>query len=97
CPGCAPNENYARELLQLFSVGVVQLNADGTTVRDAKGKPKETYVQDDVEELARALTGWRFAPSNILLGPNWINAGKPMVPEESSAAHDQGAKRVMGT
>ena len=41
CLGCAPNENYARELfLQLFSVGVVQLNSDGSIIRDAEGKAK---------------------------------------------------------
>jgi len=97
CPSCAPNENYAREVMQLFTLGVVQLNADGTTKRDANGKPLETYDQEDVEEMARALTGWRFAPSDVNLGQNWINAGKPMVPETWSAAHDRAVKSVMGT
>ena len=97
CRDCAPNENYARELMQLFSLGVVQLNPDGTTMRDAKGKALETYEQDDVEELARALTGWRFAPSNVLLGSNGINAGKLMVPEDWASAHDRGAKKILGT
>ena len=97
CPSCAPNENYAREVMQLFTLGVVQLNADGTTKRDANGKPLETYEQEDVEEMARALTGWRFAPSAVNLGQNWLNAGKPMVPETWAAAHDRGSKSVMGT
>ncbi|NDG40262.1 MAG: DUF1800 family protein [Betaproteobacteria bacterium] len=97
CRDCAPNENFARELMQLFSLGVVQLNPDGTTMRDAKGKALETYEQDDVEELARALTGWRFAPSNVLLGSNGINAGKLMVPEDWASAHDRGAKKILGT
>jgi len=39
CPHCAPNENYARELMQLFTLGVVKLNADGSTVRQANGRP----------------------------------------------------------
>ncbi len=97
CPACAPNENYARELMQLFSLGVVQLNPDGTTKRDGNGKALETYDQDDVEGLARALTGWSFAPSSTPLGQNWLNAGKPMVPDSWSVAHDRGAKTVMGT
>lgn len=98
CPQCAPNENYARELLQLFSVGVVQLNADGTTVRDAQGKALETYTQKDVEELARALTGWQYAPSaRPLANTNGTNAGELMVPEASPELHDLGAKNVMGT
>lgn len=101
CPSCAPNENFARELMQLFTIGVVKLNPDGTTKRDSQGKPIETYSQEDVEELARALTGWRFsqtgAGSNGLPASNWINAAYAMVPETWDGAHDKGAKTVMGT
>ncbi len=98
CANCSPNENYARELLQLFSLGVVKLNADGTTQRDAQSKVIETYSQKDVEELARVLTGWRFAPSATPLPrTNWINAAQLMVPETSAALHDRGAKTVLGT
>ncbi|MDR9454023.1 MAG: DUF1800 family protein, partial [Wenzhouxiangella sp.] len=59
CPDCIPNENYARELLMLFSLGVNQLNMDGTVKVDANGRPLEVFKQKDVMELARALTGWR--------------------------------------
>ncbi len=98
CPSCTPNENYARELLQLFSIGVVQLNPDGSTVRDGNGKARESYSQKDVEELARALTGWRFAPSATPLpDSNYANSAKPMVPEEWPPLHDRGAKTIMGT
>jgi uncharacterized protein (DUF1800 family) len=97
CPNCAANENYARELLQLFSLGVVMLNPDGTIVRDAKGKPIETYDQEDVEALAKALTGWRSAPSSMPLPiTNFLNAGHLMVPDSWRAAHDWNAKTVMG-
>lgn len=97
CIGCTPNENFARELMQLFSLGVVQLNTDGTTVRDASGKAKETYTQKDVEELARALTGWRFTPSNVPLAmDDGANNSVPMTPEDWDGAHDAGAKTVMG-
>ena len=57
----APNENYARELMQLFSLGVSQLNADGTLRRDESGAPIPTYTSTDVREIARALTGWTYA------------------------------------
>lgn len=98
CLGCTPNENYARELLQLFSIGVVQLNQDGSVIRDAQGKAKESYTQKDVEELARALTGWRAPPNNTGLPSNsWPHYGNPMVPEEQSFLHDSGQKTVMGT
>jgi uncharacterized protein (DUF1800 family) len=53
-----PNENYARELLQLFSLGVPKLNMDGTPVLDGAGQPVPNYTEDDVKEVARALTGW---------------------------------------
>ena len=97
CPNCAPNENYARELMQLFALGVVRLNPDGTTVRDAKGKPLETYDQEDVEAMAKALTGWRFAPSTSQLpSSNWINAGHLMEPDSWRAAHDWNPKVIMG-
>lgn len=97
CPSCSPNENYARELLQLFSVGVVQLNPDGSVVRDAQGKPKETYSQKDVAELARALTGWTFAASATPLpSTNFVNAGKLMEPERWEPLHDRGAKTILG-
>lgn len=53
-----PNENYARELMQLFALGTVELNMDGSIKRDAQGRPIPAYTERDVKELARALTGW---------------------------------------
>jgi len=97
CPNCAPNENYARELMQLFALGVVKLNPDGTTIRDAKGKPIETYDQEDVEAMAKALTGWRFAPSATQLpSSNWTNAGHLMEPDSWRPTHDWNAKVILG-
>src|SRR6185437_8346482 len=58
--GTAANENYARELMQLFSMGLTVLNPDGTPVLDANGNPVPTYVQADVTNLAKALTGWTY-------------------------------------
>lgn len=54
-----PNENYARELMQLFSVGLFLLNQDGTLVLQ-NGQPVPTYTQDDVNNLTKVLTGWTF-------------------------------------
>lgn len=54
------NENYARELLQLFSVGLVQLNQDGSAKTDAYGKPLSSYDQTTIQQLALALTGWTY-------------------------------------
>ena len=55
-----PDENYAREMMQLFSVGLVQLNVDGTVRNDASGQPLPTYNQDIIEGFARVFTGWKW-------------------------------------
>ena len=60
--GTEPNENYARELLQLFSIGVYELNQDGTQKLDTNGKPKPSYDQDIIEGFAHVFTGWTYAP-----------------------------------
>lgn len=96
CPWCAPNENYARELLQLFALGVVKLRADGSIERDGAGRPVETYSQADVEELARALTGWTLKTHGDRLDFRARYDGE-MVEEQWAAAHDRGAKNILGT
>ena len=55
-----PNENYAREILQLFSIGLYYLNQDGTPQRDAQGKLVPTYDLDEIEGFARVFTGWTY-------------------------------------
>ncbi len=54
----APDENYARELMQLFSIGVYELNLDGSKKLDADKQPIPSYTQEDVSQLARVFTGW---------------------------------------
>jgi uncharacterized protein (DUF1800 family) len=56
--GRLPDENYAREIMQLFSIGLYELNQDGTLRRDAAGRPIETYTQSDITNLARVFTGY---------------------------------------
>jgi len=91
------NENFGRELMQLFSVGLVQLNLNGTNKKDATGKALETYTQKDVIEATRALTGWNYAEPNVKrLGSNGFNYAKPMTADYADQ-HDTGAKTVLGT
>lgn len=68
-----PNENYARELLQLFSIGLTQLNQDGTPKRDAKGNTIPTYGQAEVTNFAHVFTGWTYpaAPGTTLSATNF--------------------------
>ncbi len=60
--GTEPNENYARELLQLFSIGVYELNANGLQKLDGNGKAIPTYDQDIIEGFAHIFTSWTYAP-----------------------------------
>lgn len=55
-----PDENYAREVMQLFSIGTEMLNLDGTPLRDAQGKPVPAYGQNTVKGFAHVFTGWRL-------------------------------------
>lgn len=57
--GRVPDENYAREIMQLFSIGLVELNPDGTP-RLVNGQPVETYTHADVQGLAKVFTGWSW-------------------------------------
>jgi uncharacterized protein (DUF1800 family) len=58
--GRAPDENYGREVMQLFTLGLYLLNTDGTEKRDANGSKIETYTQSDITNIARVFTGWDF-------------------------------------
>ena len=93
------NENYGRELMQLFSVGLVMLNLDGTPKRDAGGKPIETYTQFDVIEATRALTGWQYVENpeakQFRNPSNSSNYGKPMEARWTDG-HDTKEKTVLG-
>jgi uncharacterized protein (DUF1800 family) len=63
--GRLPDENYAREVMQLFTIGLVKLNLDGTPQRDASGKPIDAYTQSDVSELARVFTGYEYDDTGV--------------------------------
>lgn len=76
--GINPNENYAREINQLFSIGLYKLNPDGTLLLDQTGLPIPTYNQDVVMGFAQVFTGWTFAggdhsdPNNFyFVAENW--------------------------
>src|SRR6185503_8894913 len=87
----SPNENFGREVLQLFSIGTDVLNLDGTPQRDAQGNPLATYTQADVNEFTRVFTGWNF---NVAIGAGITNYRDPMVPR-GGQNHDAGAKTLL--
>jgi uncharacterized protein (DUF1800 family) len=77
--GTAPDENYAREVQQLFSIGLVQLQPDGTLMLDASGQPIPTYNQTTISETAKVFTGWSFAvaPATTINEQTFRGAGPP--------------------
>jgi len=78
--GRSPNENYARELLQLFSIGTVRLNLDGTPMLGSDGQPIPTYDQSVIQGFAKVFTGWTYgqaaAPYRFNAPQDWR---RPMV------------------
>lgn len=90
-----PDENYARELMQLFSIGLVELENNGEFKLDAQGNTIPTYNQDVIEGFAHVFTGWtwgnaeRFywwSPDRDLLGPM----------KAFAEFHDEGEKQILG-
>lgn len=91
-----PDENYAREIMQLFAIGLVQLNLDGSVKLDVQGNPIPTYDQATVKELARVFTGWNMA--TIKNWWEWTESGaSEILPMKSfDNYHDFGAKMLFG-
>ena len=91
--GSMPDENYARELMQLFTIGLIELNIDGTP-RLVNGKVAETYVQDDVSQMARVFTGWDLdATKPAGDSPERVKSPMAQIP----ARHELGEKRFLTT
>lgn len=92
----APNENYARELMQLFSIGVVALNSDGTPQTDNSGSPLPAFAANDVKEISRALTGWTVSrmPGYAITDNTHGDFSRPMT--AVPARFDSGAKSFLG-
>ena len=88
----SPNENYSREVLQLFTLGLYLLNPDGTLQPDGNGNPMPTYDQARIHDIARALSGWTY-PGTSATGLNWENFTGPLQPRDSY--HDKGAKTLL--
>ena len=96
----APNENYAREVMQLFSIGTDLLNQDGTPILDVNGNRIPTYGQTEITNLARVFTGWVINSTTTntfggLSAPDYIH---PMGFSNSNGANgvfDIGAKTLL--
>jgi len=92
--GQTPDENYAREIMQLFTIGLSQLNPDGTLVLGSDGLPIATYDQTTITELAKVFTGWSYAgTTNFRTGGGFgTSLVTPMI--LFSAYHDDTVKNL---
>ncbi len=95
--GRSPDENYAREVMQLFTIGLYQLNIDGTLKLDAQDKPIESYDNTDIQGLARVFTGWNTASgtdANGELANSAYRHGLPMA--LNPTLHSPEEKKFLG-
>ncbi|MDX6304193.1 MAG: hypothetical protein QOI77_1162 [Blastocatellia bacterium] len=93
-----PNENYAREIMQLFSIGVDTLNQDGTPVLDGQGNRIPSYDQSTIANLARVFTGWDLAANKLwsVDGTTAVaNYLDPMVPNVNRNRYDIAQKTLL--
>ena len=92
--GRRPDENFARELMQLFSIGLWQLNRDGSPILDAKGEQIPTYDQEVIENYARIYTGWTWA-HRTSWGRNSSVAEETEAPMKSFPDHHDSGSKVL--
>ena len=90
-----PDENYARELMQLFSIGLVELNPDGTDRLDNNGNPIPTYDQSIIEGFAHVYTGWTFAGAPSFRGAFPTDANQVIPMQLYPDFHDTGPKKLL--
>ena len=100
-----PDENYAREMMQLFSIGLVELNVDGSNRLDASGQAIPTYNQEIIEGYARVFTGWKWACASTVTTCTFANTRPQLAPATGynqvkpmqlfADQHEIGTKRVL--
>ncbi|WOJ95337.1 DUF1800 domain-containing protein [Congregibacter brevis] len=91
--GTFPDENYAREAMQLFSIGLFELNADGSEQIGSDGQPVPSYDNDDIREFAKIFTGLSWGGDNNRFGSDRYNFTEPM--RMFDAFHEPGEKVLL--
>jgi uncharacterized protein (DUF1800 family) len=94
--GTVPNENYARELMQLFTLGINQLNPDGSLALDSNNNIQLTYSQADVDGMSLVLTGWTYPTAPGATAKNNNPAYYTGTMFSVDAEHDKTAKTIFG-
>ncbi len=88
-----PDENYAREVMQLFSIGLFELNIDGSLKLDGNAVPIPTYSNAEIREFAKIFTGLSFGGPNAFFGNTEPNFLAPM--QMFDAEHEPGSKNLL--
>ena len=89
-----PDENFAREVMQLFSIGLFELEPDGTVITDINGDPVPAYDNDDIREFAKVFTGLSFGGANGFFG-NEIAPRFDIPMAMFEANHEPGEKQLL--
>ena len=92
-----PDENYARELMQLFTIGLDQLDINGTRRRDSEGRRLLAYNQNDVMNLARVFTGWNYGDAREMRDDRRTLDSEILPMRAFEEFHDRDPKRLLGT
>lgn len=90
-----PDENYAREVMQLFSIGLYELNLDGTQKMDAQGDPISTYDNDDIGEFAKIFTGFSWGDSEEFRYGRRADSSYTIPMKMFNEYHEPGAKFLL--
>ena len=90
-----PDENYARELMQLFSIGLVMLNADGSEQVNLTGQAIPTYNQDIIKTFARVFTGWTYGNASFWNYDGWLFGDTINTMKAFEALHDDDEKILL--
>ena len=90
-----PDENYAREVMQLFSVGLIELNNDGSAKLDTQGQAIPTYSQEIIEGFAHVFTGWHFADAPRFELARRTDANQTIPMQLYPSFHDTGSKTLL--
>ena len=95
-----PDENYAREVMQLFTIGLKELNQDGSPKIDPMGDVMETYTPDTIREYAKVFTGWHLTGTTAESWPSALNifaeiAEKAVFPMEPVEEYHQKTEKIL--
>ena len=90
-----PDENFAREVLQLFSIGLVELNIDGTLVLDGSGRSIPTYNQETIENFARIFTGWEYKTHIAFTNDGYVYVYNEEQMVSNELNHDVSSKTLL--